>query len=110
MQGPKENILTFTEKLLAFKDMIQVWKEHPPSVNIEMFPLPLQIQDQSDSKEVVPLIISHLQSPTDSLDQCFPFLSSEMYDCVRNRFVGFSQNSLSSKRKSNLLNYRAIEL
>jgi hypothetical protein len=27
MQGPKENILTSTDKLLAFKNKIQVWKK-----------------------------------------------------------------------------------
>jgi hypothetical protein len=94
MLGPKENILTCTDKLLAFKNKIQVWKKQLSSGNIETFPLLHEIQDQSEYKEVTPLIISHLESLTDSLDQCFPSLSSEMYDWVRNPFVGFSQNSL----------------
>jgi hypothetical protein len=34
-----------------------------------------------------------LESLSDSLDQYFPSLSSEMYDWVRNPFVVFSQNS-----------------
>jgi hypothetical protein len=29
MQGPKENILTSTDKLLAFKNKFQVWKKTP---------------------------------------------------------------------------------
>jgi hypothetical protein len=70
-----------------------------------MFPLLLQIQDQSDYKEVIPLIISHLQSLTDSLDQYLPSLSSEMYDWVRNPFVGFSQNSLSTQQQLIELQY-----
>jgi hypothetical protein len=28
MQGPKENILTSTGKLLAFRNKIPVWKKH----------------------------------------------------------------------------------
>jgi hypothetical protein len=36
-----------------------------------VFPLLLQTQDQSDYKEVVPLIVSHLESLTVSLDQYF---------------------------------------
>jgi hypothetical protein len=40
-----------------------------------MSPLLLQIQDQSDYNEVIPLITSHLQSRTDSLDRRFPSLS-----------------------------------
>jgi hypothetical protein len=43
-----------------------------------------------------------LESLTDSLDQYFPSLSSEMYDWVRNPFVGFSQNSLSLQEEEQL--------
>jgi hypothetical protein len=58
-----------------------------------MFPLLLQVQSQTDYKEVIPLIISHLESQTENLDQYFPSLSSEMCDTVRNTFVEFSPNS-----------------
>jgi hypothetical protein len=51
MQGAKENILTSTDKFLAFKNEILVWKRQLSSGNTEMFPLLLQIQDQSDYKE-----------------------------------------------------------
>jgi hypothetical protein len=67
-----------------------------------MLPLLLQVQDQSNYKEVIPLTISHLESPTDSLDQYFSSLPSEMYDWVRNPFVGFSQNSLSMQEEEQL--------
>jgi hypothetical protein len=67
-----------------------------------MFPLLLQIQDQSDCKEFFPLIVSHLESVTDSLDQYFPSLSSEMYDWVRNPFVGFSKDSLCMQKEEQL--------
>jgi hypothetical protein len=40
--GPKENILTSTNKFLAFKNKIQVRKKHLSSGNIETFPLILQ--------------------------------------------------------------------
>jgi hypothetical protein len=93
MQGPKENILTSTHKLLAFKNKLQVWKKHLSIRNIEMFPLLLQVQSDRYYKEVIPLIISHLESLTENLDQYFHSLSSEMYDWVRNPFVEFSTNS-----------------
>jgi hypothetical protein len=67
-----------------------------------MLPLRLQIQDQSDYKKVIPLIISHLESLTDSLDQYFLSLLSEMYDWVRNAFLVFSQNSLSMQEEEQL--------
>jgi hypothetical protein len=47
MQKQKENILTSTDKLLAFKNKTQVWKKHNLSGNTEIFPLPVQIQGQS---------------------------------------------------------------
>jgi hypothetical protein len=46
MQGPKENVLTSTDKLLAFENKIQVWKLRLSSGNTEMFPFLLQIEDQ----------------------------------------------------------------
>jgi hypothetical protein len=46
MQGPKENILTYIDKLPAFNNKIQVWKKHLSSGNIEIFPLLPQIHDQ----------------------------------------------------------------
>jgi hypothetical protein len=61
-----------------------------------MFPFLLQIQSQTDYKEVIPLIVSHLESLTENLDQYFSSLSSEMYDWVRNRLVEFSPNSQNS--------------
>jgi hypothetical protein len=30
MQGAKENVLTSTDKLLAFKNKLQVWKKKTP--------------------------------------------------------------------------------
>jgi hypothetical protein len=102
MQGSKENILTFTDKLPALKNKTQVWKKHLLCGNIEMLPLLLQIQDQSDYKEVISLITSHLESLTDSLSQCFPSMSSEMYDWVRKPFAEFSQNSLSMQEEEKL--------
>jgi hypothetical protein len=40
--GPKENILTSTEKLLTFKNKFQVRRIYLSSGNIETFPLILQ--------------------------------------------------------------------
>ncbi len=38
-QGTKESILTSTDKLLAFKNKLAVWKKHLSRGNAEMFPL-----------------------------------------------------------------------
>nr|XP_006124427.1 creatine kinase S-type, mitochondrial [Pelodiscus sinensis] len=55
----------------------------------------IDFQSQTDYKEAIPLITSHLESLTEKLDQYFPSLSSEIYDYVRNPFVEFSQHLLS---------------
>lgn len=93
MQGPKENILTSTDKLLAFKNKLTVWKKHLSRGNVEMFPLLLQVQTQTDYQKVIPLITSHLRSLAEKLDKYFPSLSSDMYDWVRNPFIELSSNS-----------------
>ncbi len=85
MQGTKENILTSTDKLLAFKNKLAVWKKHLSRGNVEMFPLLLQTQTEYEN--VIPLITSHLGSPSEKLDQYFHSLSSNTYDWLRNPFT-----------------------
>jgi hypothetical protein len=77
-----------------------------------MFSLLLQVQSQTGYKEVIPSIISYLESLTENLDQYFPSLSSEMYEWVRNPFVEFHQihKIYSVCKKNNWLNYSTIEL
>jgi hypothetical protein len=75
MQGPKENILTSRDKLLAFKNKTQVFIN---TIQVEVLKcFHFQIQDRSDYKGGIPSIVSHLEPLTDSLDQHFPSLSSK---------------------------------
>jgi hypothetical protein len=90
MKDPEENILTSTDKLLALKNKIQVWKKQLSSGNTEMFPLLLQIEDQSDYKEVIPLLTYQSFGITDRQPRTILPLSSEMYDWVRHPFAAFS--------------------
>ena len=105
MQGAKENILTSTDKLLAFKNKLSVWKKHLSRGNVEMFPLLLQVQTQTKYEYVIPLITSHLGSLSEKLHKYFPSLSSDMYDWVRNPFTEFSpstENLLSLQEEEEL--------
>jgi hypothetical protein len=69
MQGPRENILTSTDKLFTFKNKMKVWKKNTSQMkNTEMFLLLLQIQSQTD-KETISLIISHLELLTENLNK-----------------------------------------
>ena len=103
MEGTKENILTSTDKLLAFKNKLTVWKKHLSRGNVEMFPLLLQTQ--TGYENVIPLITSHLGSLSEKLDKYFPSLSSNTYDWVRNPFTEFSpstENLLSLQEEEEL--------
>ena len=93
MQGAKENILTSTDKLLAFKNKLSVWKKHLSRGNVEMFPLLLQVQTQTKYEYVIPLTTSYLGSLSGKLHKYFPSLSSDMYDWVRNPFSEFSPST-----------------
>ncbi len=78
MQDTKENILTSTDKLLAFKNKLAVRKKHLSKGNVEMFPLLLQTQTECEN--VIPLIASHLGLLSEKLDKYFIFLLSNTYD------------------------------
>ena len=39
MQGREENILTPSDKLVAFKNKVAIWKNRAKDGNFEMFPL-----------------------------------------------------------------------
>ncbi len=99
MQGIKI-ILTSTDKLLAFKNKLAVWKKHHSRGNVKMFPLLLQ--NQTEYENVIPLIASHLGSLSEKLDY-FPSLSSNIYEWVRNPFTEFSPST------ENLLNLQEEE-
>ncbi len=103
MQGTKENILTSTDKLLAFKNKLAVWEKHLSRGNVEIFPL--QLQTQTEYENVIPLIISHLRSVRKKHDKYFPSLSSNTYDWVRNPFTESSpltENLLSLQEDKKL--------
>ncbi|XP_075454709.1 zinc finger BED domain-containing protein 5-like [Ascaphus truei] len=109
MQGPKENILTCTDQLVAFKNKIGVWKEHLSEGNYEMFPhfSRLQSNTMDNHREtIMPLIYVHMESLAEKLVKYFPSLSSEEYDWVRNPFTNYSsssENTLSLREEEQLI-------
>ncbi len=65
MHGTNEDILTSTDKLLAFKNKLAIWKKPLSRENVEMFPLLLQTQTEYEN--VIRLITSHLGSLSKNL-------------------------------------------
>ncbi len=103
MQGTKGNILTSTDKLLAYKNKLAISKKHLLRGNVEMFLLLFQTQTEYEND--MSLITSHLTSLSEKHDKHFPSFSSNTYDWVRNPFTEFSrsaENLLSLQEKEKL--------
>ena len=71
MQGREENILTSSDKLIAFKKKVAIWKNRAKDGNLEMFPL----VRQSCIKKISPIVcvssdrglkIKHAEVPIDT--------------------------------------------
>ncbi len=66
MQGTKEDVLTSTDKLFAFKNKLTVWKKHLSRGNVEIFLI--LFQTQTEYENVIALITSRLGSLSEKLD------------------------------------------
>jgi len=56
MQGRNENILTSTDKLVAFTKKVTLWKSRVKAGTLDMFPL----ARKTCVKEMIPIIVEHL--------------------------------------------------
>ncbi len=72
---------------------MRLYCKHFSRGNVKMFPLLLQVQTQIKYENVIPLITSHLGSLSEKLHKYSPFLSSDMYDWMRNPFTEFSPST-----------------
>jgi hypothetical protein len=53
LQGPGENVLISSDKILGFKRKLNVWKNHVMNGNLEMFPLLLGLQREEGYQQVL---------------------------------------------------------
>ena len=83
MQGQNENILTSTDKLVALKKKIVIWKNRTKLDELDMFPT----MCTNCTKEMIPIVIEHLTALEENIDHYIPSLNTEKYDWVRNPFV-----------------------
>ena len=77
MQGRNEDILTSTDKLVALKRKIIIWKNREKLGEFDMFPT-------MNTKEMIPIVVEHLTALEENIDHYFPSLNTEKYDWVRN--------------------------
>ena len=76
MQGRNENILTSTDKLVAFKKKIVIWKNRAKSGEFDMFPT----MRTNCTKEMIPIVVENLTALEENIDHYFPSLNTEKYD------------------------------
>ncbi len=88
LQGRNENILSSTDKLIAFQKKISIWKNRAKDGNFEMFPL----MGKTNIKEMTPIVVEHLATLAEKIKFYFPTLNTDDYDWVRNPFIKISSN------------------
>ena len=92
MQGRNENILTATDKLVAFKKKIAIWKNRMKVDELNMFPS----VRKTCVTEMIPIISEHLTCLENKIEEYFPSISIEEFDWVRNPFLDLSNINVSN--------------
>jgi hypothetical protein len=62
LQGPRENFVTSSDKILGFKRKLNLWKNHVVKGNPEMFSQLLGLESEGGYQQVSSLIENHLEA------------------------------------------------
>ena len=92
MQGRNENILTATDKLVAFKKKVAIWKNRLKVDDLDMFPS----VRKTCLTEMILIISAHLTYLENRIQEYFPSISIEEFDWIRNSFLDLSVTNLST--------------
>jgi uncharacterized protein YlzI (FlbEa/FlbD family) len=82
MQGPRENVLTSSDKILRFKRKLNLWKKkkyNSVKGNLEMFPLLLGLQSEEGYQQLMSLIQNHIE---ELLNKIKHYFSSLQHKCM----------------------------
>ena len=72
MQGRNQNIITLSEKLFAFKEKLQLWKNNLESGQTAAFPSTNKEWNQTDSSRfdvIKPILVEHLENLMTEFDR-----------------------------------------
>ena len=89
MQDREENVLTSSDKLVAFEKKVAIWKNRAKDGNFEMFPL----VRESCIKKMSPIVFKHLTHLEEKFNFYFPSLKTDEHEWVRNPFIESSTNT-----------------
>ncbi|XP_075210393.1 protein FAM200A-like [Lycorma delicatula] len=83
MQGPNENILNSTDKLVGLKKQITLWKNKAQEGNLEKF----ESVPKDSYKTIKVIVLDHLTALEERIVHYFPKLDIKKFDWVRNPFL-----------------------
>ncbi|GFU72574.1 zinc finger BED domain-containing protein 5 [Trichonephila clavipes] len=83
MQGPNENILNSTDKLVGFKKQITLWKNKAQEGNLEKF----ESVPKDSYKTIKLIVVDPLTTLEERIIHYFPKLDIKKFDWVRNPFL-----------------------
>ena len=86
MQGRNENILTATDKLVAFKDKVAIWKKRMREDTLDTFLL----AQKNCVTEMIPIVCEHLTCLENKIKLYFFSINIEVFDWIRNPFLDLS--------------------
>jgi hypothetical protein len=75
-QGPGENVLTSSDKIIGFRRKVHLWENHVLKGNVEMFPPLLGLESEEGYQKVSHLIGNHLEELRNRIKHNFPSLST----------------------------------
>ncbi|KAL4103483.1 hypothetical protein QTP88_018859 [Uroleucon formosanum] len=83
VQGCNENILTSTDKIMAFNEKLTLWKTQVDQKKLTMFP---RTAERDVYARLVSLISESIMLLKDKMTKYFPSVNVDDYDWVRNPF------------------------
>jgi len=89
VQGRNENILTSTDKLIAFTKKVTLWKSSVRAGTLDMFPF----VRKTCVKEMIPVIVEHLTCLGRRVEKYFPSISVDEFDWIRDPLVKLRDSS-----------------
>ena len=95
MQGRNTNIIKFVDALKAFTLKLSNWKQKIRIQNYSMFEKLDILLDNRENKLTVQIengILKHLSTLENEFERCFPKITSDKLDFVKNLFTFLSKN------------------
>ena len=86
LQGTRENVLTSSDNILAFRRKLNLWKDHVAKANLEIFQQLVGLKSEEGYQQIPILIETHLEELWIRIGHYFPFLSTQVYDWMRDLY------------------------